>query len=177
MFVRLLVETRPEHFEGMREAFRDLTKTTHIFIPVSDARPTDASGRRADEGTHWSLLLVSLIDGVAFHYDSLRSHDGRSTHNMRYAQHAASQISRFVGKPIQMLDLDDTPKQHNGSDCGVFVCMQMRHLLMRRLLSANSRQKISMSMAGKMVDSQGARKEMMKIIDGFIKQGNARRRS
>ncbi|EMT60796.1 hypothetical protein FOC4_g10012076 [Fusarium odoratissimum] len=51
----------------------------------------------------------------------------------------------------------------------------MRHLLVKRLLCANAREKVSMSMGGKMVDSYGGRKEMMRIIENLRKEGERRR--
>lgn len=146
-------------------ALPDFTKTTHIFLPINDARSVTA----AEAGTHWSLLLVSKIDGVAFHYDSL------SPSNYNEAQLCTSKVSQLIGIPLRFINLDDSPQQANSSDCGVFVCIQMRHLLLKRLLSANAREKVSMSMAGKMVDANGGRKEMLKIIESFRKEGERRR--
>jgi sentrin-specific protease 8 len=60
-------------------------------------------------------------------------------------------------------------------DCGVFVCILMRHLLIKRLLNASASEKVSMSMAGKMIDANGGRKEMLKIIDSLRKDGGRRR--
>ena len=73
------------------------------------------------------------------------------------------------------MNLDDSPQQENSSDCGIYVCIQMRHLLLNRLLSANSKEKVSMSMAGKYVDANGGRKEMLKIIEALRKEGERRR--
>jgi len=73
------------------------------------------------------------------------------------------------------VNLDDSPQQENSSDCGVYVCIEMRHLLMRRLLAANAREKVNMSMGGKLVDAAGGRKEMLKIIETFRKEGERRR--
>lgn len=71
--------------------------------------------------------------------------------------------------------LRDSPIQENGSDCGVFVCLNMRHLLLKRLLLANASEKVSMSLGGKKVDARAGRKEIAKIIEGFRKEGERRR--
>ena len=76
---------------------------------------------------------------------------------------------------MKFLNLEDSPQQENGSDCGVYVCIQMRHLLLKRLLSANAREKVSMSMGGKLVDANGGRKEMLRTIENFRKEGERRR--
>lgn len=149
----------------LKDALPNFSRTTHIFLPINDCRnPSIAEG-----GTHWSLLLVSVLDGVAFHYDSL------NPANMTEAQHAVGKLQRLLGKPLQFINLADSPRQQNSSDCGVFVCIQMRHLLLRKLLMAHAREKVSMSMGGKSVDAAMGRKEMLRIIEERRKEGEKRR--
>ena len=57
----------------------------------------------------------------------------------------------------------------------MFVCILMRHLLLKRLLVADSRQKINMSMGSKAVDAGAARKEMLRIIEAYRREGEKRR--
>lgn len=150
---------------AIRSALPNFERATHVFLPINDARYVN----EAEGGSHWSLLLVSRIDRVAFHYDSL----GGS--NRSEAAAAARALERVLRTPLRFLHLEDTPQQENGSDCGVFVCILMRHLLLKRLLCANAKEKVSMSMANKMVDSNGGRKEMMKIVESLRKEGVRRR--
>lgn len=149
----------------LKAALPDFTRTTHIFLPINDARNVSV----AEGGSHWSLLLVSVLDGVAFHYDSL------SPSNYEPAKHASKQLSALLGRPFRFMNLDDSPQQDNGSDCGVYVCILMRHLLMKKLLCANAREKVSMSMGGKLVDAAGGRKEISRTIEGFRREGERRR--
>ncbi|KAL7809776.1 hypothetical protein V8C26DRAFT_264748 [Trichoderma gracile] len=149
----------------VRSALPDFSKVTHVFLPINDNRNV----AMAEGGSHWSLLLVSVLDGIAFHYDSLGGA------NYGEANLATRKLSEIVKRPIRFVNLDDSPQQENGSDCGVFVCLLMRHLLVKRLLVANAREKVSMSMAGKMVDSNGGRKEMLRIIENLRKEGERRR--
>lgn len=81
----------------------------------------------------------------------------------------------LINCPIRFVHLEDAPEQENSSDCGVFVCLNMRYLLLDRILRANSHQKVSMSLAGKRVDATSGRREMLKIIEGFRKEGVRRR--
>ncbi|KAI6873692.1 cysteine proteinase [Hortaea werneckii] len=131
---------------SLKSALPSFEKTTHIFLPVNDCRDVET----AEGGSHWSLLLVSVIDGVAFHYDSL------SPSNMQEAKLIAHRISQLLGKPLKFINLDDSPQQENSMDCGV-------------------QDKITMSMRGKEVDASGGRKEMLRIIEARRKEGERRR--
>lgn len=148
-----------------RSALPDFRGVSHIFLPINDNRNV----AQAEGGSHWSLLVVSALDGAAFHYDSLGGA------NYAEARLATERMSKILGRPIRFLSIDDCPQQENGSDCGVFVCILMRHLLVKRLLSANAMEKVSMSMANKMIDSHGGRKEMLRIIEILRKEGERRR--
>ena len=151
--------------QTIKDALPDFTDTTHIFLPINDCRNVEV----AEGGSHWSLLLVSVIDGVAFHYDSLRPM------NESEAALATQKIGQLLGKELRFQDLEDSPQQENSSDCGVFVCIQMRHLLVKRLLKVHARERVTMSMGGKYVDAKGARKEMLGIIEGYRREGERRR--
>ncbi|CAK7199315.1 hypothetical protein SEUCBS139899_001991 [Sporothrix eucalyptigena] len=154
-----------ENIDTARKVLPDFRTTTHIFLPISDAK--DFS--RSESGSHWSLLLVSVIDGVAFHYDSM----GMS--NLREARNITARMAVLLGIPLRFRHIDDTPQQDNGNDCGVFVCVLMRFLLVKRLLNAHAREKVSMSLGGKMIDAQGGRKEMLRIIENLRREGERRR--
>lgn len=148
----------------LKEALPNFSRTTHIFLPINDCRNV----MEAEGGSHWSLLLVSVVDGVAFHYDSL------CESNDHEARVATQKMATLLGRSLRFISMDDCPQQENGSDCGVFVCLLMRYLLLNRLLRADSKEKVSMSMAGKNVEASSGRKEMLKIIDGFRKEGRRR---
>jgi Ulp1 family protease len=124
---------------------------------------------QAEGGSHWSLLLVSIVDGVAFHYDSL------PPGNQREAYEITGRLSRLLRRPIRFIQLHDSPQQENSADCGVFVCLNMRHLLLKRLLQVHTNEKVSMSLGGRRVDASAGRKEMFRTIEGFRKEGERRR--
>jgi Ulp1 family protease len=109
------------------------------------------------------------VDGVAFHYDSL------PPGNKDDADLATHKMSILLGKQLQFIQLDDSPLQENGSDCGVFVCLNMRHLLLKRLLMVRSDEKVSMSMGGRRVDAREGRKEISRIIESYRREGERRR--
>ncbi|CAG7947975.1 unnamed protein product [Penicillium nalgiovense] len=149
----------------LREALPDFSRATHVFLPINDCRNVS----QAEGGTHWSLLLISVVDRIAFHYDSL--YQG----NVWEADTVTRKFGYLLNMPIRFLHLNDSPQQDGGSDCGVYVCMNMRHLLMKRLLMASAHEKVSMSLGGRKVDAHASRKEMAKIIEGFRKEGERRR--
>jgi sentrin-specific protease 8 len=154
---------------SVREALPSFDRVTHVFLPINDSRNVMVG----ESGSHWSLLLVSIADRVAFHYDSLM----RS--NLYEARQATDRFSELLGlqgrDKLRFIHLDDSPQQENGRDCGVFVCLIMRHLLVKRLLNASEYEKVSMSMGGKMVDALNGRREMLRIIEGLRKEGERRR--
>lgn len=149
----------------LKEALPSFTYTTHIFLPINDNR--DVS--QAEGGSHWSLLLVSVIDGVSFHYDSL------APSNDTDAKGTSQKLEILLGKRLRFIHMDDAPQQENGSDCGVFVCVLMKHLLLKRLLRADASKKISMSMKDAHINANDGRKTMLRLIEEKRKEGERRR--
>jgi hypothetical protein len=149
----------------VQEALPNFERTTHVFLPINDA----TSLTQAEGGSHWTLLLVSIVDGVAFHYDSL------PPGNNEEAYRVTLKLGALLNKSLRYINLEDSPVQENSSDCGIFVCLNMRHLLLKRLLMVRSDEKVSMSMGGRRVDAREGRKEILRIIEDFRKEGERRR--
>ncbi|KAL9057597.1 MAG: hypothetical protein Q9162_002212 [Coniocarpon cinnabarinum] len=150
----------------IKDALPDFSGITHIFLPINDCTSADLP----EGGSHWSLLLVSVLDNIAFHYDSLYPA------NKHAAEHCFNHFQKLLNKPMRFVNLKDSPQQANGSDCGVYVCVEMKELL-KRLLKRDSREQISMSMRGLDVDAERARAMMVKLVDEFRKEGKSRSRS
>lgn len=146
----------------LRKVLPPFDRSTHVFIPINDSTELD----RRDGGTHWSLLVISVIDRVAFHYDSV--YLGNNTQ--------AWQVTRNFGilmnTAFRYVNMVDSPQQANASDCGVFVCLEMRHLLLDRLLQTNSKDKISMSLATHKIHASAGRKEIAKMIEHFRRRAS-----
>ncbi|KAJ6259885.1 hypothetical protein Dda_5529 [Drechslerella dactyloides] len=142
----------------IRSALPPIAHATHIFLPINDnLNPNVAEG-----GSHWSLLVVSVADRAAFHYDSLGGA------NRIHARAVAEKVSAWIGVSLVFRELDeDTPMQTNMTDCGVHVCMNMRHLLVRRLLSTPEGREVNMSLRGKNSVARSGREEMLKIVRGL----------
>jgi sentrin-specific protease 8 len=149
----------------LKSALPDFTNTSHIFLPVNNARDLE----RPESGSHWSLLVVSKIDGVSFHYDSL---GGDNRHE---AELVSKKFSQLLRKPLRFAQMHDVPQQENGSDCGIYVCLFMKILLLERLLKTDGNRQISMSLRNETIDAKRGRKGMMQIIDDFRKEGERNR--
>jgi sentrin-specific protease 8 len=139
--------------------------TTHIFLPVNDA----LNPLLAESGSHWSLLVVSLVDGVAFHYDSL------GNDNRQAAQDVAWNLSKLLGMNLSFTHMQHVPQQENGKDCGVFVCMFMETLLMSRLMKVDAGRKITMSLRDEPMNAKKTRRKLLDTIDACRKEGEKRR--
>ena len=149
------------------EALPSFKNISHVFLPINDcSNPSIAEG-----GSHWSLLLISVIDGRAFHYDSL------SSANVTEAERATQRMSMILGQKLDFVDLEDSPQQANSSDCGVFVCLTMKHLLLNRLLKTNQDKNASMSMGDRTINAASGRKEILRVIGIYRREGELRRSS
>lgn len=156
----LLLRTPTNTVHNLGSALPDLKKTTHMFLTINDNRnPESIAG-----GTHWSLLVVSLIDGVAFHYDSL------TPTNFEDARLLTYHLSLVTGTKLRVVSIEGTPQQRNGVDCGVHVCLMMQHLLLGKLLNQTSDLPINMSLTDNDIDAAVGRKEMIKVIDSRRKE-------
>ena len=150
----------------LREALPSFTKTTHIFLPINDSH----SRTSPESGSHWSLLVVSIADRISFHYDSLNSA------NKREGETVSRKLGLLLGLRLEFKDLDDSPQQVNSTDCGIFTCLTMRHLLLNRLLKKQRGEKVSMSMGEREVDAAKGRKELLKLLETQRREAEGRRR-
>jgi sentrin-specific protease 8 len=149
----------------LKEVLPNFDGITHVFLPIND----NVDVTQAEGGSHWSLLLVSIIDGVSFHYDSM------SNSNDREARSTTIKLEHLLGRRLKYIAMTDSPQQSNGSDCGVFVCVLMKHLLLKRLLKADASRKISMSMKDAHVNARDGRKLMLRTIEDRKREGEKRR--
>ncbi|CAI7655903.1 unnamed protein product [Penicillium pancosmium] len=159
----MILQTPNPH--TLKDALPSFAGVSHVFLPINDCRNVT----QAEGGTHWSLLLISIVDRIAFHYDSLYQGNVWEAHTVTH------KFGILLNMQIRFMPLNDSPQQEGGSDCGVFVCVNMRQLLEKRLLRASAHEKVSMSLGGQRVDASHSRKEMAKIIEGFRKEGERRR--
>ena len=104
----------------------DFLTCTHIFAPVNDNDELSVGG---GGGKHWSLLMISVQDKLALHYDPLKDY------NTGPARETMRNLGTVLGTRLIFHIMDDTPTiPHNTYDCGPLVCMWMK-VLIDRLLS------------------------------------------
>lgn len=85
-----------------------------------------------------------------------------------------NKLQPLLGVPLRLSNIEDTPQQDNGSDCGVHVCWAMKHLLVRRLLAVEADREVDMSLGGKRVDATGMRRDMYKVCESLRKKASRR---
>lgn len=96
-----------------------------IILPINDNDDVEA----VESGSHWSLVVISLLDKTAYIYDTLE----RS--NEKEAKEVIDKVSKYLnnGTKFNIRIIENTPQQINGSDCGIMVS-QLTGFLLSRLL-------------------------------------------
>jgi len=92
-------------------------KPDFVFVPVNQGN------------MHWTLAVVNNREKRLEFYDSLPSRKGQ--HELKvlkgYLENEANRLN--VAMPeYQLVPFAEGPRQSNGSDCGVFVCENVRRL-------------------------------------------------
>ncbi|KAF5097249.1 hypothetical protein D0Z00_002458 [Geotrichum galactomycetum] len=100
-----------------------LRNAQFLFLPINDNPDVSA----VEGGTHWSLMVISIVDRKALYYDSM--YEGFVT---SAAARMRKQMSRLLRIDLELISVM-TPQQLNGSDCGVIVA-EITALLLNRLV-------------------------------------------
>ncbi|KAJ5575305.1 hypothetical protein N7450_009204 [Penicillium hetheringtonii] len=140
----MILQTPNPH--TLKDALPNFSGVSHVFLPINDCRNVN----QAEGGSHWSLLLISIVDRIAFHYDSL--YHG----NVWEASAVTQKFGYLLNMPVDL-------------------CLCMTHHSKMAAVTAAAHEKVSMSLGGTRVDASSSRKEMAKIIDGFRREGERRR--
>ena len=112
----LLIIALTEDPEEMRENLDglDLPAKDLVLLPVNDASSSD-------RGSHWSLLVFDARAKLFTHYDSIPGG------NKRAAQRAYQKMRMLFDAPLE--ESKTSGQQDNGSDCGLFLCMNAENLV------------------------------------------------
>ena len=154
---------------SLRSALPDLNNKTHVFLPVTDFKFANTIKWQY---THWSLLVISCIDGLAYHYNPLGwIHDPVSTNEHR-ARLMTERMQQLLGTQLRFVDMDVKKcllDRHDG-DHGVFMCSLMEYLAEQvRLSRARAQDKINLEVRGKW-DAAGYKKMMLDILEAKRKE-------
>lgn len=103
--------------------------TSQIIVPINNhfsslcGEATNVTTARTP-GSHWSVLVASLAEAKAVHFDSLRG-----SPNSAAAEHVASKLGGafelLANAPISR---GEVPLQPNSYDCGPYSCSVIRQL-------------------------------------------------
>lgn len=132
----------------------------YIFIPITDnVDPTKAGG------SHWSLLVVGVEERQAWYLDSLPS---SNSDKMADARCYAKAMNQVFTREFELM-VAPAPKQANGSDCGIHVCMET-DILLGRLRGINSNQplRLNPSLADHMMNAAAYRESLQKLIHDMV---------
>lgn len=120
--VYLLAQT-PEP-QQLRGVIPPLEKGKFLFLPVNDNDDVEA----VCAGSHWSLVVISMLDKVAMVYDSMEQA------NEREARDVITKVEDYLNDGTKFhVRLMSTPQQLNGSDCGVIVSQITAYLTSKLL--------------------------------------------
>jgi sentrin-specific protease 8 len=130
--------------------------TMHLFIPL-----------KTRMNPHWSLLLVSVKDGMACHYDP------QVPMNRSASERVTCKLSSILDKQFTYYSVPDVPQQNSPKDSGMLVTFYMQYLI-AKLQATHISEKTDASILAKAVDVKVERKNLMKIIEAKKKSVGAR---
>ncbi|EEB05750.1 NEDD8 protease Nep2 [Schizosaccharomyces japonicus yFS275] len=133
----------------------ELMKASYLFLPINDTSESGIEG-----GSHWSLLVVSVEQGVGYYYDSMTNGNANDC-NLVVRNLSILLNKRFTIKQMKV------PQQVNDCDCGLHVCENTR-ILLYRLLQKPYVSKVDMNLEGTQVDTVKLRKDLMRLITLLI---------
>ena len=87
-----------------------------------------------DSGSHWSLLVYSVVEKTFFHLDSVKGA------NMKSTEKVALRLNRYYCLDASTVITNiDIPQQHNSADCGIHVALNAElvcaHYTLRRAVA------------------------------------------
>lgn len=114
-----------------------LELASFLFIPVNDNDDVE----QAEGGSHWSLVVVSMLESKAYIYDTLAEEpdEGNYPESLQLIENLNLYLSSILPKMRPIVPVvEKTPQQVNGSDCGVHV-LQITAILLSRMIYNENR--------------------------------------
>ncbi|CAD1812157.1 Ulp1 protease family, C-terminal catalytic domain protein [Candida parapsilosis] len=144
----------------------DLKKSKFIFLPINmiDEPLEELDLETANNGDHWVLGILSLLDDKLYIYDSMRIDDDiKGDQQLQNLCKKLESCSNLVRGKIKVVQLS-CDQQRNFDDCGVFVVMITCYLVNQFCF----RDEISLDLAHVKFNPLDARLSLMKLISNFV---------
>ena len=106
----MLLQCTDEEKLDLAKSLR-LDERKSVLIPVNDSCSLN------DRGMHWSLLIFHRDSRHLDHYDSSRGY------NHKAADRVAKVFGELLSLQVKVNEVDSSPQQSNGYDCGMFVLL------------------------------------------------------
>lgn len=143
----------------------DLKKLKFIFLPLNFIDDEDYDLEDANNGDHWALGVLCLMNNTLYVYDSMQIDDDDATDaQLKNLAKKLQSCKSFVhGKiKVQILNCD---QQQNFDDCGVYVIMITCYLISQLLFQ----DEMSLDISNVKFNPLDARLYIMKLVSRLIK--------
>ncbi|KAI5970623.1 hypothetical protein CANMA_000319 [Candida margitis] len=144
----------------------DLKKSKIIFLPINmiDEPLEELDLETANNGDHWVLGVLSLLDERLYVYDSMKIDvDIKGDLQLQKLCKKLESCSNLVRGKIKIVSLN-CDQQRNFDDCGVFVVMITCYLMDQFCFS----EEIALDLTHVKFNSLDARLSLMKLVSNFI---------
>lgn len=144
----------------------DLKKLRFIFLPINmiDEPLEELDLETANNGDHWVLGILSLLDEKLYIYDSMKIDDDvKGDSQLQTLCKKLESCSNLVRGKIKIVLLN-CDQQRNFDDCGVFVVMITCYLVNQFCFE----EEISLDLSHIKFNPLDARLSLMKLVSKFI---------
>lgn len=144
----------------------DLKKLKFIFLPINmiDEPLEELDLETANNGDHWVLGILSLLDEKLYVYDSMKLDDDvKGDEQLQNLCKKLESCSNLVRGKIKIVLLN-CDQQRNFDDCGVFVVMITCYLVNKFCFE----EEISLDLSHVKFNPLDARLALMKLVSNYI---------
>ncbi|KAI5949522.1 hypothetical protein KGF57_004732 [Candida theae] len=144
----------------------DLQKSRFIFLPINmiDEPLEELDLETANNGDHWVLGLLSLLEEKLYIYDSMKLDDDiKGDEQLQNLCKKLESCSNLVRGKLKIV-LMKCDQQRNFDDCGVFVVMIACYLVKQFCFE----EEISLDLSHVKFNPLDARLSLMKLVSNFV---------
>ena len=137
---QLLIGTKDERVEKLRKIFRNLFRDN---VRKRSGQCPDILFPINPDGQHWSLLVLHVEQREIMHYCSLGCPLKSYTSTYSMMKTVSKVLDEFLefekGEKWQIFDNINAPRQQDGYNCGIYVCMMAKQLYFHQELLINTK--------------------------------------